>query len=52
MSNLKASKTNLITVDNSLQETSQDTSTSITEIIANIESVNKQLISTTPFPGS
>ena len=44
VSNLKASKTNLITVDNSLQETSQDTSTSITEIIANIESVNKQIL--------
>ena len=44
VSNLKASKTNLITVDTGLQETSQDASTSITEIIANIESVNSQIM--------
>ena len=44
VSNLKASKTNLITVDTGLQETSQDASTSITEIIANIESVNNQIM--------
>ena len=45
VSNLQASKTNLMTVDTGLQETSQDTSASITEIIANIESVNKQILS-------
>ncbi len=44
VTNLKASKTNLITVDTGLQETSQDASTSITEIIANIESVNGQIM--------
>ena len=44
VSNLKFSKTNLTMVDSGLQETTQDTSTSITEIIANIESVNKQIV--------
>ena len=44
VTNLKSSKTNLITVDTGLQETSQDASTSITEIIANIESVNNQIM--------
>ena len=44
VSNLKSSKSNLIAVDKGLQETTQDTSTSITEIIANIKSVNNQII--------
>ncbi len=43
--NLKFSKNNLMMVDSGLQETTQDTSASITEIIANIESVNKQILS-------
>ena len=44
VTSLKSSKKNLIQVDNGLQETTQDASASITEIIANIESVNKQII--------
>ena len=43
--NLQDSKTSLITVDTDLQSSTQDTSASITEIIANIESVNNQIIS-------
>ena len=43
--NLQNSKTSLITVDTDLQSSTQDTSASITEIIANIESVNNQIIS-------
>ena len=44
VTSLQASKKNLILVDSGLQETTQDASTSITEIIANIESVNKQIL--------
>ena len=44
VTNLQSSKKNLILVDRGLQETTQDASTSITEIIANIESVNKQIL--------
>ena len=44
VTNLQKSKSNLITVDSGLQETTQDASTSITEIIANIESVNGQIL--------
>ena len=44
VSNLKFSKNNLTMVDSGLQETTQDTSASITQIIANIESVNKQIV--------
>ena len=44
VSSLKFSKNNLTMVDSGLQETTQDTSASITEIIANIESVNKQIV--------
>ncbi len=44
VSKLQDSKTNLMTVDTGLEETSQDTTTTITEIIANIESVNKQIL--------
>ena len=43
--NLQGSKNNLMTVDTDLQASTQDTSASITEIIANIESVNNQIIS-------
>ena len=45
VTNLQISKSNLISVDSGLQETTQDASASITEIIANIESVNKQILS-------
>ena len=45
VTNLQSSKTNLITVDSDLQASTQDTSASITEIIANIESLNNQIIS-------
>ena len=44
VSSLQDSKTNLITVDGDLQASTQDTSASITEIISNIESVNKQIL--------
>ena len=44
VTNLQKSKQNLVQVDSGLQETTQDASTSITEIIANIESVNKQIL--------
>ncbi len=42
--NLQKSKENLIIVDNGLQEGTQDATASITEIIANIESVNNQIM--------
>ena len=42
--NLQVSKSNLMKVDTGLQETTQDASSTITEIIANIESVNKQIL--------
>ncbi len=45
VTSLQNSKSDLIYVDNDLQESTQDTSASITEIIANIESVNNQIIS-------
>ena len=45
VTSLQDSKNNLITVDNDLQSSTQDTSASITEIIANIESVNNQILS-------
>ena len=44
LTQLQSSKRNLVQVDAGLQETTQDASTSITEIIANIESVNKQIL--------
>ena len=44
VSNLQASKNSLITVDTDLQASTQDTSASISEIIANIESVNNQIL--------
>ncbi len=44
VSNLQASKANLISVDTDLQASTQDTSASITEIISNIESVNGQIL--------
>jgi len=44
VSSLQGSKTNLITVDGDLQASTQDTAASITEIISNIESVNKQIL--------
>lgn len=44
VTNLLNSKTNLMTVDSDLQSSTQDTSASITEIIANIESVNNQIL--------
>ena len=49
VTNLQASKTNLMKVDTGLQETSQDASASITQIIANIESVNKQILGQADF---
>ena len=45
VTSLQASKNNLITVDSDLQATTHDTSASIRQIIANIESVNKQILS-------
>ena len=45
VTNLQTSKENLMKVDTGLQETSQDTSASMTQMIANIESVNKQILS-------
>ncbi len=42
--NLQKSKENLVVVDNGLQESTQDATASITEIIANIESVNGQIL--------
>ena len=44
VTNLQTSKTNLSKVDTGLQETAQDTSASMTQMIANIESVNNQII--------
>ena len=44
VSGLQDSKSNLITVDESLQASTQDASASITEIISNIESVNDQIM--------
>ena len=44
VTNLQKSKQNLVLVDSGLQETTQDASASITEIIANIESVNGQIM--------
>ena len=44
VSSLQDSKTNLITVDDNLQASTQETSSSITQIISNIESVNKQIL--------
>ncbi len=44
VTNLQNSKSDLIAVDGSLQLSTQDASTSITQIISNIESVNKQII--------
>ena len=44
VSGLQDSKSSLITVDKSLQESTQDASASITEIISNIESVNDQIL--------
>ncbi|MCR4627866.1 MAG: HAMP domain-containing protein [Treponema sp.] len=44
VSNLQHSKSNLITVDSDLQLSTQDASASITEIISNIESVNRQIL--------
>ncbi|MCR4939612.1 MAG: methyl-accepting chemotaxis protein, partial [Treponemataceae bacterium] len=44
VSNLQETKTNLIAVDDNLQVSTQETSSSITEIISNIESVNKQIL--------
>ncbi|MBP5359621.1 MAG: HAMP domain-containing protein [Treponema sp.] len=49
VTNLQTSKNNLITVDNDLQSRTQDTSTSITEIISNIEGVNKQINSQSDY---
>ena len=45
VTNLQTSKSNLMSVDTDLQESTQDTSASITQIIANIESVNNQIVS-------
>jgi len=45
VTSLQDSKNNLMTVDTDLQSSTQDTSASITEIIANIESVNNQILS-------
>ena len=45
VTSLQDSKTNLMTVDTDLQSSTQDTSASITQIIANIESVNNQIVS-------
>ena len=45
VTNLQTSKNNLMNVDTDLQTSTQDTSASITEIIANIESVNNQIVS-------
>lgn len=43
--NLKSSKENLIYIDSELQNGTQDTASAITEIIANIESINRQILS-------
>lgn len=44
VTNLQNSKESLISVDNDLQSSTQDASSSITEIISNIESVNNQIM--------
>ena len=44
VTNLQNSKTNLISVDSELQSSTHDTSSSIVEIISNIESVNGQIM--------
>ncbi|MBP5176528.1 MAG: HAMP domain-containing protein [Treponema sp.] len=44
VTNLQASKAKLLTVDGDLQSSTRDTSTSITQIIANIEHVNTQIL--------
>lgn len=44
VSSMKTSETRLVTADDSLQAGTQDTEASITEIIANIESVNSQIL--------
>ena len=44
VTNLQNSKKDLIAVDNNLQASSQDASSSIVEIISNIESVNRQIV--------
>ncbi|MCR4952966.1 MAG: methyl-accepting chemotaxis protein, partial [Treponema sp.] len=44
VTNLQNSKNNLKLVDEELQSSTQDTSASITQIIANIESVNNQIL--------
>ena len=44
VTNLQNSKADLIAVDNNLQASTQDASSSITEIISNIESVNNQIV--------
>ncbi len=44
VTNLQGSKLNLQTVDMQLQENTQDASSAITQIIANIESVNGQIL--------
>ena len=45
LQNIKNSQTQLESVGNSMDESTQDTSASITQIIANIESVHSQIIS-------
>ncbi len=44
VTNLQNSKTSLISVDDSLQVSTQNAASSITEIISNIESVNNQIV--------
>jgi len=44
VTSLKSSKDDLVSVDNELQGSTHDASSSITEIISNIESVNSQII--------
>ncbi|MCR4735558.1 MAG: HAMP domain-containing protein [Treponema sp.] len=47
LSNIKDSQNNLENVGKAMDESTQDTSASITEIIANIESVHKQIVTQT-----
>ena len=44
VSNLQGSKDSLVSVDNALQASTKEATTSITRIIANIESVNNQIV--------
>ena len=44
VTNLQSSKNSLITVDTDLQASTQDAQTSIKQIVANIESVNNQIL--------